>query len=125
MAVTTTDSGGAVQKLARYGAGGVLAAGALALIVYARSEQGRQKIAALLGEQFGTIEGQLQTAIRENLPLIDEAIDRLVETLHQGVSSLSEEIDRLGEMLRDRVHDYAHALPAEASGSNSHDATIV
>jgi hypothetical protein len=118
MAMTTTDSGGPMQKLARYGAGGVLAAGAAALIVYARSDQGRQKLAALFGAQFETIEGQLQDAIRENMPLIDEAIDRLVETLHQGVNSISGEIDRLGDMVRDRINDYAKAIPATASGGS-------
>src|SRR5215472_1142082 len=115
MAVTTTDSSGTAQKLARYGTAGAVAAGAVALFVYARSQQGRDKIASLVGEQFGTIESQLQVAMRENLPLIEEAIDRLVETLHQGINSLSEEVDRLGDMLRERVHDYAHSLPAEAS----------
>jgi hypothetical protein len=121
MAVTTTESGGAMQKLARYGMGGALAAGALALIVYARSEQGKQKIATLFGEQFDAIEGQLQTAIRENMPLIEEAIDRLLETLHQGVNSLSDEIDRLGDMARARINEYANAIPAEASStSDSH-----
>src|SRR5262245_39701855 len=119
MAITTTDSGRPRQKLARYGAGGALAAGALALIVYARSEQGKQKIVALFGEQFETIESQLQTVIRENIPLIEEAIDRLVEVLHQGVNSLSEEIDRLGDTVRGRIHEYAYAVPAEVGpGSN-------
>lgn len=118
MAMTTTDSNGPVQKLARYGAGGALAAGAVALIVFARSEQGKQKIAALLGDQFGAIEGQMQMAIRENMPLIEEAIDRLLEVLHQGVNSLSEEIDRLGDTARSRIHEYAHAIPAEASPSS-------
>src|SRR5438270_11144232 len=115
MAMTTTESGGPMQKLARYGAGGALAAGAAALLVYARSEQGKQKIAALFGEQFDAIEGQLQMAIRENMPLIEEAIDRLLETLHQGVNSLSDEIDRLGDTLRGRITEYANAIPAEAS----------
>lgn len=114
MAMTTTEGGGAMQKVARYGGGAALAAGALALIVYARSEQGKQKIAALFGEQFDAIEGQIQTAIRENMPLIEEAIDRLLETLHQGVNSLSDEIDRLGDTLRSRITEYANSIPAEA-----------
>jgi hypothetical protein len=107
-----------MQKLARYGAGGALAAGALAVIVFARSEQGKEKIAALFGEQFSAIEGQMQTAIRENMPLIEEAIDRLLEALHQGVNSLSEEIDRLGDSVRSRLHEYANAIPAEASAAS-------
>ena len=123
MAVTT-DSGGPKQKVARYSAGGALAAGAVALLVYARSEQGKQKIAALFGAQFEMVEGQLQMAIRENMPLIEEAVDRLLEVLHQGVNSLSEEIDRLGDTLRTRVHDYANSIPAEASPASGNTEAV-
>lgn len=112
MAVTTTNGGGGVQKVARFGGGLVLAAGAAAFIIYARSEQGKQKMTELFGAQFGNIEAQLQIAIRENMPLIEEAIDKLVETLLQGVSSLTDEINRLGGETKHRIATYADTLPA-------------
>lgn len=110
--MTTTDGGG-LQKVARVGGGALLAAGAAAFIVYARSEQGKQKMTELFGAQFGNIEQQLQIAIRENMPLIEEAIDKLVETLLQGVGSLTEEINRLGGETKNRISTYADTLPAQ------------
>ena len=114
----TTENRGSGSKLARFGAGGALAAGAVALLLYLRSEQGREKMTALFGEQFANIDEQIQGAMRENMPLIEEAIDRLIDTLQQGVSSLSDEIDRLGDEVKSRLGDYA-ALPEHASGSES------
>ena len=120
MAMTATDrengsTPGMLPKLARVGAGGALTAGALALLLYARSEQGKQKMIALFGAQFESIEEQIQAAVRENMPLIEEAIDRLIDTLQQGVSSLSDEINRLGGEAKQRITQYA-AL-AEHAGS--------
>lgn len=115
MAVSTSNDQGTGQKVARYGAGGALAAGAVALIMYMRSEQGRSKMTTLFGAQFANIDEQLQGAIRENMPLIEEAIDRLIETLQQGVSSLSGEIDRIGSEAKDRIHQYANLIE-ERSG---------
>ncbi len=112
MAVTTENQAMG-SKLARYGTGGLLAAGAVALLIYLRSEQGRQKMVTLFGEQFANIDEQIQAAMRENMPLIEEAIDRLIDTLQQGVSSLSEEINRLGDEVKERLQDYA-ALPEHA-----------
>jgi hypothetical protein len=123
MAVTTTNDQGSGSKLARYGAGGAIAAGALALIIYARSEQGREKLTSLFGAQFANIDGQLQSAVHENMPLIEEAIDRLLETLHQGVQSLNGEIDRLGDEAKQRLHQYVMVIDERAgpdgSGSDS------
>ncbi len=118
MAVTTENQAMG-SKLARYGAGGLLAAGAVALLMYLRSEQGRQKMVTLFGEQFANIDEQIQAAMRENMPLIEEAIDRLIDTLQQGVSSLSEEINRLGDEVKGRLHDYA-ALPEHAGGTETY-----
>jgi len=122
MAVTTNDQETKGQKLARLGAGGALSAGAVALIMYMRSEQGRAKLASLLGTQFASIDEQLQSAVRENMPLIEESIDRLVEMLQQGVSSLSDEIARLGDEAKARINQYVNVLeeptkPAVESGS--------
>ncbi len=114
MAMTTTGADGGLQKFARFGGGVVLAAGAAAFIVYARSEQGKQKMTELFGAQFGNIEEQLQIAIRENMPLIEEAVDKLVETLLQGVASLTDEINRLGGETKSRISTYADTLPAQA-----------
>lgn len=119
MTVTTSNEQGTGQKLARYGAGGALAAGAIALIMYTRSEQGRAKMTAMFGAQFANIDEQLQGAIRENMPLIEEAIDRLIDTLQQGVNSLSGEIDRLGVEAKDRLHQYVNVIGEHAGGSNS------
>jgi hypothetical protein len=118
VAVTTSNEGTG-QKVARYGAGGALAAGAVALIMYIRSEQGRSKMTAMFGEQFANIDTQLQGAIRENMPLIEEAIDRLIETLQQGVSSLGGEIDRFGAEAKERLHTYVNVIDEHASGSGS------
>jgi hypothetical protein len=118
MAVTTNNEG-AGQKVARYGAGGALAAGAVALIVYMRSEQGRSKMTTLFGAQFANIDEQLQGAIRENMPLIEEAIDRLMETLQQGVSSLGGEIDRFGAEAKQRLHTYVNVIDEHASAGSS------
>lgn len=114
MAVTTTDDKSAGSKLARYGTAGALAAGAVALIVYMRSQQGRERMTTLFGAQFANIDAQLQEALRDHMPLIEEAIDRLVETLHQGVQSLSAEIDRLGEDAKVRLHEYASLISEHA-----------
>ena len=125
MAVMTTNDEGTGSKLARYGAGGALAAGAIALIMYMRSEQGREKLTSLFGAQFANIDEQLQSAVHENMPLIEEAIDRLIETLQQGVQSLSGEIDRLGAEAKERLNQYVmvideHASPdSEGFGSTS------
>ncbi len=110
MAVTTSNTQGIGSKFARYGTGGAVAAGAVALIMYMRSEQGRSKMSALFGAQFANIDDQLQGAIRENMPLIEESIDRLVEMLQQGVSSLSEEINRFGAEAKQRLDQYATSL---------------
>lgn len=110
MAVTTNEQETKGQKLARLGAGGALSAGAVALIMYMRSEQGRAKLASLLGAQFASIDEQLQSAVRENLPLIEESIDRLVEMLQQGVSSLNDEIVRLGDEAKARINQYVNVL---------------
>ncbi|GEM_PF-6272650 len=110
MAVTTQDQETKGQKLARFGAGGALSAGAVALIMYMRSEQGRTKLAAMFGSQFANIDEQLQNAVRENLPLIEESIDRLIEMLQQGVSSLSDEINRLGDEAKSRINQYVNVL---------------
>jgi hypothetical protein len=115
----TTSNEGTGQKVARYGAGGALAAGAVALIMYMRSEQGRAKMTAMFGAQFANIDEQLQGAIRENMPLIEEAIDRLIETLQQGVNSLSGEIDRFGAEAKERLHTYVNVIDEHASGSGS------
>lgn len=117
MAVTTSNEQGAGQKVARYGAGGALAAGAIALIMYLRSEQGRDKMTAMFGAQFANIDDQLQGAIRENMPLIEEAIDRLIDTLHQGVNSLNGEIDRLGSEAKNRLHQYVNVIEERAGGT--------
>ena len=109
MAMTTNDETKG-QKFARFGAGGALSAGAVALIMYMRSEQGRAKLASMFGAQFANIDEQLQAAVRENMPLIEESIDRLIETLQQGVSSLSDEINRLGEEAKSRIHQYVNVL---------------
>lgn len=110
MAMTTNDEGTKAQKFARFGAGGALSAGAVALIMYMRSEQGRTKLAAMFGTQFANIDEQLQAAVRENMPLIEESIDRLVEMLQQGVSSLSDEINRLGDEAKSRINHYVNVL---------------
>lgn len=110
MAMTANDQGTTGQKFARFGAGGALSAGAVALIMYMRSEQGRTKLAALFGAQFANIDEQLQHAVRENMPLIEESIDRLLEMLQQGVSSLSDEINRLGDEAKSRINEYANVL---------------
>jgi|SRR5690242_851696 uncharacterized protein YicC (UPF0701 family) len=110
MAVTTHDGETKGQKFARIGAGGALSAGAVALIIYMRSEQGRAKLSAMLGSQFANIDEQLQNAVRENMPLIEESIDRLMEMLQQGVSSLSEEINRLGAEAKLRINQYVNVL---------------
>lgn len=110
MAMTTNDEGTKAQKFARFGAGGALSAGAVALIMYMRSEQGRAKLSAMLGSQFANIDEQLQAAVRENMPLIEESIDRLVEMLQQGVSSLSDEINRLGDEAKTRINQYVNVL---------------
>lgn len=110
MAMTTNDGDMKGQKMARIGAGGALSAGAVALIMYMRSEQGRAKLSAMLGSQFASIDEQLQHAVRENMPLIEESIDRLVEMLQQGVSSLSEEINRLGGEAKLRINQYVSVL---------------
>jgi hypothetical protein len=109
MAMTTNDET-KTQKFARFGAGGALSVGAVALIMYMRSEQGRAKLTAMLGTQFANIDEQLQAAVRENMPLIEESIDRLVEMLQQGVSSLSDEINRLGDEAKSRINQYVNVL---------------
>lgn len=119
MAITTSNDEGSGQKLARYGAGGALAAGAIALIMYMRSEQGRNKMTTLFGSQFANIDDQLQSAIRENMPLIEEAIDRLIDTLQQGVNSLSGEIDRFGSEAKDRLHQYVNVIEERGSASGA------
>ncbi len=116
MAITAKNEGTG-QKMARYGTGGALAAGAVALIMYMRSEQGRSKMTTMFGAQFANIDEQLQGAIRENMPLIEEAIDRLVETLQQGVKSLSGEIDRFGDEAKQRIQTYVNVIDEHASGS--------
>jgi len=123
MAVTTNNEGTTAQKFVRFGAGGALSAGAVALIMYMRSEQGRSKLASLFGAQFANIDEQLQAAVRENMPLIEESIDRLIEMLQQGVSSLSDEINRLGDEAKSRINQYVNVLdegakPAVDSKSN-------
>ncbi|MDQ6603722.1 MAG: hypothetical protein M3Z19_13455 [Chloroflexota bacterium] len=118
MAVTTNDQGTKGQKAARLGAGGALSAGAVALIMYIRSEQGRNKLTSLFGSQFANIDEQLQGAMRENMPLIEESIDRLIEMLQQGVSSLSEEINRLGDEAKSRIHQYVNVLDEQAKPSS-------
>lgn len=110
MAMTTNDEGTKGQRFARFGAGGALSAGAVALIMYMRSEQGRAKLASMFGTQFANIDEQLQAAVRENMPLIEESIDRLIEMLQQGVSSLSDEINRLGDEAKSRINEYANVL---------------
>lgn len=123
MAVSTSNDQGTGQKVARYGAGGAFAAGAVALIMYMRSEQGRSKMTTLFGSQFANIDEQLQGAIRENMPLIEEAIDRLIETLQQGVNSLSGEIDRLGSEAKGRINQYATVIEERSGGSGSGNAS--
>jgi ABC-type phosphate transport system auxiliary subunit len=118
MAVTTNNEQGISSKFARYGTGGAVAAGAVALIMYMRSEQGRSKLTSMFGEQFANIDDQLQGAIRENMPLIEESIDRVVEMLQQGVSSLSGEINRLADEAKQRIHQYAATLD-EGSGARA------
>ncbi|MGI8858459.1 MAG: hypothetical protein ACR2JW_22180 [Thermomicrobiales bacterium] len=117
MAMTSNDGMG--QKMARYGTGGALAAGAVGLIMYMRSEQGRTKMTAMFGAQFANIDDQLQGAIRENMPLIEEAIDRLIDTLQQGVKSLGGEIDRFGEEAKQRLHTYVNVIDEQSSSSRS------
>lgn len=117
MAVTTNDGETKGQKFARISAGGALSAGAVALIMYMRSEQGRAKLSSLLGSQFASIDEQLQSAVRENMPLIEESIDRLVEMLQQGVSSLSDEINRLGDEAKSRLNQYVNVLDEPAKPS--------
>ncbi len=112
----TTDTNGTMNKVTRYGAGGALAAGAVALIMFMRSERGKEKMNAMMGPQFAGIEQQLQDAIHENMPLIEESIDRLIELLQQGVQSLSDEINRFGDEAKTRINDYATVLPAKAGG---------
>ncbi|MHB8644987.1 MAG: hypothetical protein ACYDAR_04260 [Thermomicrobiales bacterium] len=114
MAVTAKEHEMMAQKMARIGAGGALSAGAVALIMYMRSEQGRTKLAALFGAQFANIDEQLQNAVRENMPLIEESIDRLIEMLQQGVSSLSDEINRLGDEAKARINQYINVLDEPA-----------
>ncbi len=114
MAVTTNTEGSKGQKAARFGAGGALSAGAVALIMYMRSEQGRSKLTSLFGAQFANIDEQLQSAVRENMPLIEESIDRLVEMLHQGVSSLSDEITRLGDEAKSRINQYVNVIDEQS-----------
>ncbi len=116
MAVTTND-GTKGQMFARFGAGGALSAGAVTLIMYMRSEQGRTKLASLFGAQFANIDEQLQAAVRENMPLIEESIDRLIEMLQQGVSSLSDEINRLGDEAKSRINQYVNVLDEGAKPS--------
>ncbi len=110
MAVTTNDQESKGQKAARFGAGGALSAGAVALIMYMRSEQGRTKLSSMFGAQFANIDEQLQNAMRENMPLIEESIDRLIEMLQQGVGSLSDEINRLGSEAKSRINQYVNVL---------------
>ena len=119
MAVTTNDEQGTGQKLARYRTGGAIAAGAVALMMYLRSEQGRAKMTAMFGAQFANIDEQLQGAIRENMPLLEEAIDRMIETLQQGVQALSGEIDRLGGEAKDRLHQYVNVIDEHASSGSA------
>lgn len=119
MAVTTTNDPSKLgARLARYGAGAAIAAGAVAVILFARNERGKEKMAEMFGAQFGNLDEQLQVAIRENLPLIEEAIDRLIETLQQGVSTLSEEINRLGGEAKNRLSEYATVIPEQIEGAN-------
>jgi hypothetical protein len=118
MAVTTSNEGTG-QKVARYGAGGALAAGAIALIMYMRSEQGRARMATMFGAQFANIDEQLQGAIRENMPLIEEAIDRLIDTLQQGVNSLNGEIDRFGAEAKQRLYQYVNVIDEHAGPGSS------
>ncbi len=127
MAVTTNTEGSKGQKAARFGAGGALAAGAVALLMYTRSEQGRTKLASLFGAQFANIDEQLQGAVRENMPLIEESIDRLIEMLQQGVSSLSEEITRLGDETKSRISQYVNVLDeqSQSSGASKNGGTSV
>ncbi len=118
MAVTTHDQETKGQKAARLGAGGALSAGAVALIMYMRSEQGRSKLSSLFGSQFANIDEQIQGAIRENMPLIEESLDRLIEMLQQGVSSLSDEINRLGDEAKARINQYANVIEESSKSSN-------
>lgn len=117
MAVTATnDQSKLGPRFARYGTGAAIAAGAVAIILFARNERGKEKMAELFGAQFGNLDEQLQVAIRENMPLIEEAIDRLIETLQQGVSTLGDEINRLGGEAKNRLSEYATVIPEQVEG---------
>ncbi len=96
-----------VEKLKQYGGTALLAVGGFALVSFLRSESGRNRMQTLMGGQFANIEGQIQTALSDNMPMIEEAVDKLAETIQQGVSSINDEIVHYAEEIKARIREYA------------------
>jgi len=119
MSMSKTEGNNRLAKITQYGTTGALVTGAVVLISYLRSEGGRDRINTLMGGQLSGLEGQLQAAIQENMPMIDEAIDSLAEAIKQGVTTLTTEVTRYADEAKMRVRDYA-AAPALSAGTDAH-----
>ncbi len=119
MTVSKVDDNDRMTKVKQYGTTGMLVAGAFAAIAYLRSEGGRERMNTLLGGQLSGLENQLQAAIQENMPMLDEAIDSLAETIKQGIASLNNEVTHYADEVKMRIRDYA-AAPALAHSETEH-----
>lgn len=119
MSVSKMDDNDRMTRVKQYGTTGVLVAGAFAAIAYLRSGGGRERMNTLLGGQLSGLESQLQAAIQDNMPMLDEAIDGLAETIKQGIASLSDEVTHYADEVKMRIRDYA-AAPALAVGETEH-----
>lgn len=115
------DANSGLMKLKQYGSTGLLVAGAVALISFLRSEGGREKLHGVMGGQLSNLEEQLQVALNDNMPMVEEAIDRLVETLQQGIGSVNDEITKYADEAKSRIREYATtpAMLADKSGHQS------
>jgi len=122
MTVSKMDDNDRMTKVKQYGTTGVLVAGAFAAIAYLRSGGGRERMNTLLGGQLSGLESQLQTAIQENMPMLDEAIDSLAETIKQGIASLNNEVTHYADEVKMRIRDYASAPALAVSEADHPDA---